>query len=122
VWYGASTSFSLPGRITGLVGVQRLKVQSLQPLKRKVRGMLATIHTIDVVSQKQIKNKNENQRAVFLLTTKCTKTDEEHTFVGKIPITLPKVLIQRLWYKTLNFCLSLTYSDWSVELPNHIVP
>ena len=73
--------------------MQRLKVQSLQPLKQNVRGMLATSHTIEVVSQKQIKNKNENQFAVLLLTTKCTKTDNQDTFVDEIPITLSKVRI-----------------------------
>jgi len=66
VWYGASTSFSLPGRITGLVGVQRLKVQSLQPLKQKVTPMLATLHIVDVVSQKQIE-KEKNSICVHLL-------------------------------------------------------
>lgn len=54
--------------------------------------MLATRHTIDVVNQKQIKNENEKKFAVFLLITKCTKTDHRDTFVAKIPITLSKVL------------------------------
>ena len=40
--------------------------------------------------KKQIKNENDNKFAVFLLITKCTKTDDKDTFVDKIPLNTVK--------------------------------